>query len=315
MKVLLSITVLLAFVLTSCANIPANMQENTPLAPPVSDQGDTSPENVSENTVEVVGGDEEALREFIRQWAVPGYSSGGSQDIIIYIGSTPNDMPYDVPVPEGSRIVGSVTGTWADYMLIFDSDLTAESIHEFYGQALIDKGWKEAPNMQGGGFTGQSYSYETYCYGENEAVLSVETPSIFTEKTSLRLTLDISPDSPMCNTDPNAGPPYMSVIPELRAPLGITVQGTGAGSSDRDANMTANLKGNLSAAELIDSYNEQLLAAGWELQNASEGEGAAWSNWAFTDEQGTSWFGALMVMEASPENNTLFAFVSIEKTR
>ena len=169
--------------------------------------------------------------------------------------------------------------------------------------------------MQGGGFTSQSNLYKSYCYKENEAFLSVETPSISAEKTSIRLNLDISPDSYACNPDASYGASYMNLIPALNAPTGVAVQGTGAGSSDRDANVTATLKGNLSAAEVAEFYNEQLRAAGWEMQNENQGEGAAWSNWTFQDEQGTDWFGALMVLESSAENETLFAFVSIEKNK
>jgi hypothetical protein len=235
MKYLCAAITLLTLVLSSCANVPANVQENTL----------TATEAASAGSIEVVGGDEEALREFIRQWAVPSYSDGSSQGITVYIGSTPNDVPYELPTPADSRTIGSITGTWADYMLIFDSNLTAESIHKFYEQSLIDQGWKEAPTMGGGGFTGQSSSYRWYCYGENEAVLGVETPSAPNKKSSIRLTLDLSPDPHMCSADPNYGSTPISVIPELKAPKGISVQGTGAGSSDRDAQVTANLKGDL----------------------------------------------------------------------
>lgn len=305
MKRLLTAITFLTFFLSSCANVPASIQEDTP----------TATEAALAGSIEVVGGDEEALREFIRQWAIPAYPDGSSQAITVYIGSTPKDVPYELPTPKDSRIIGSITGTWVDYLLIFDSNLTAESIHEFYEQSLIEKGWKEAPTMQGGGFTDQSSPYKWYCYGKNEAVLGVETPSAPSEKSSIRLTLDISPDPHMCNPDPNQGSIYISMIPELRAPQGVAVQGTGAGSSDRDAQVTANLKGDLSAAEVVKFYDEQLLAAGWEMQNAAEGEGAAWSQWTFQDEQGNNWIGALMVMEASAESNTLFAYVSIEKSK
>jgi hypothetical protein len=56
-----------------------------------------------------------------------------------------------------------------------------------------------------------------------------------------------------------------------------------------------------------------LVAAGWEMQSENQGEGAAWSNWSFLDEQGTDWIGALMVVEVSSESNALFATVTILK--
>ena len=169
--------------------------------------------------------------------------------------------------------------------------------------------------MQGGGFTSPSDLFKGYCYGENEALLNVETPAITAAKTGLRLSLDISPDPYMCDENRNPGSDYMNIIPALRAPKGITIQGSGAGSSDRDANVSANLKGDLTAAEVADFYNEQLIAAGWELQSENQGEGAAWSRWTFQDEQGTDWSGALMVIELSTKSDGLFALVTIEKNK
>lgn len=307
MRYLSSTLVLLVFVLASCANAPSNIQQNTPAAT-------VSTQTSSENSIAIVGGNDEALREFIRQWAIP-YQAGSSQATTIYIGSTPDDIPYDLPTPDDSNIIGSVTGGWIDYLLIFNTNLTAEAVQEFYAQSLVDSGWKEAPMSSGGGFTSQPDFYKGYCYGENEAFLGVEAPSIPGETTSIRLSLDTSADPHMCNADPNYGSLYVNVIPELHAPKGVSVQGTGAGSSDRDAHVSANLKGNLTAAEAADFYNEQLSAAGWEMQNASQGEGAAWSQWRFEDEQGTHWIGALMVVELPAESNSLYALMTIEKNK
>lgn len=308
---------LLAFILCSCASIPVSGGEITsPENISVqSTEENASTETNSETSIEVIGGDEESLREFIRQWIVPiyPYPDGTSQDVTVYIGSTPKDVPYELPTPDDARIIGSITGNWFDYMLIYDTSLTADAVHDFYAQALAGKGWKEAPMGQGSGFTSQSDLFKGYCYGENEAYLNVETPTISAETTGIRLSLDVSPDSYACNAPPNTGTSHENLIPRLEAPKGVFVQGGGAGSSDRDANISANLTGDLSAAEIAAFYNEQLLAAGWNMQDGGDGEGAAWSRWAFQDDEGTDWSGALMVVEVSTESNTLFAIVTIEK--
>ena len=315
MKCLMLAITLLTFVLSSCASIPAAVQENTPAG---NSSVQITEENVateasSGSSIEVVGGDEESLREFIRQWIGPVYPDGTSQDITVYIGSTPDDMPYDLPTPDDARVIGSMTGNWFDYMLIFDTSLTAEAVQDFYAQALVDKGWKEAPMSQGSGFTSQSNSYKGYCFGENEAYLNVETPSISADATGIRLNLDVTPDSYVCNANPNMGVSYENLIPQLEAPKGVFVQGAGAGSSDQDANISANLKGDVAAAEAAEFYNNQLLAAGWNMQNSGAGEGAAWSRWTFQDDKGTDWIGALMVVEVSTESDALFALVTIGK--
>jgi len=324
MKYLFSISAVLAFVLSSCINVPESAQENTPTATAFAeDLQESTPaetntgEDVSTNSIEIVGGNEESLREFIKQWLVPVYPDGSSQDMTVYIGSMPKDQPYDLPTPDDVRIIGSITGSWVDYMLIFDTSLSSKSIHEFYAQNLTDKGWHAAPMNQGqGGFVSQSDLYSGYCHEDDDAFLSVETPSISNEKTSIRLNLDISPNPYNCDAAAvSSGYSYEKLIPQLEAPNGTLIQSGGAGSSDHDAEVTASLQSDLSPVELVDFYNQQLLTSGWKMQNSGTGEGAAWSHWTFTDEQGTNWLGSLIVLKASVNSDRLFALLRIEKDK
>ncbi len=329
MKYLFSISAVLAFGLSSCINVPENVQENTPAATAFAeDLQESTPaetntgENVPTNSIEIVGGNEESLREFIKQWLIPVYTDGSSQDMTVYIGSMPKDLPYDLPVPNDARMIGSITGSGVDYMLIFDTSLSSKSIHEFYAQTLTDKGWHEAPTNQGqGGFVSQVDLYRGYCH-EDDAFLSVETPSISNERTSIRLNLDNSP--PLYSCDPAAissGSLYEKHIPQLKAPSGTMIQNGGASSSDHDAEVTAHLQSDLSPVQLVEFYNKQLLASGWEMQDSgnvqasSNGEGAAWSHWVFTDEQEANWLGSLIVVKTSANSDRLFALLRIEKDK
>lgn len=188
MKHLLTVITLLTLVLSGCTNIAESVQENTPTLTatvlventPENAPTETIPaEGISEKSIEIVGGNEKSLREFINQWLIPVYPDGSSQDITVYISSMPKDIPYDLPTPDDARIIGSITGNWADYLLIFDTSLTSKSIHEFYAQSLIEKGWHEAPTNQGqSGFISQSDLYSGYCYENDAAFLSIETPSL-----------------------------------------------------------------------------------------------------------------------------------------
>lgn len=270
----------------------------------------------SDISIEVVGGDEATLRDFITQWFVPVFPDSSVHEIKVYIASTPKDIPYELPIPDNANIVGTVTGNWVDYLLIMDTNLTPQSVNEFYTTSLIEKGWHEAPTNQGqGGFIYQSDLYSGYCYGDGEAFLSVETPQISDKKTSVRLSLDITPDIYMCNPDSTGyGYLHADLIPELNAPSGAIIQGSSSGGSDRDAEVTASLKSTLSAAEVIEFYNKQLLEVGWSMKNNDSGEGAAWSNWTFKDKDGKDWIGTLIVIKAS-ENNTLFALLRIEQSK
>jgi hypothetical protein len=93
------------------------------------------------------------------------------------------------------------------------------------------------------------------------------------------------------------------------------VQGGGAGMSDRDAEVSASLESDLSTAELLDYYNQQLLDAGWTMQNSDDGEGGAWSQWTLQDDQGKEWLGSLIIVKSSPDSNSLYALLRIEKTK
>jgi hypothetical protein len=91
------------------------------------------------------------------------------------------------------------------------------------------------------------------------------------------------------------------------------VQGGGSGMSDRDAENSASPKSHLSTAELLELYNQQLVDAGWKMQNSDDGEGGAWSQWTLKDEQGRNWLGSLIVVKSSPNSNSLYALLRIEK--
>lgn len=307
MKHLFAVTSL-ALLLTSCTNSTNATQKSAPSQsfPPKS-----SPSSV----IEVVGGNEESLREFISRWLTPFYPSETSQNITIYIGSLPKDIPFDLPMPSDTRIIGSVTGYGGvDYLLILDIGLSTEAAQNFYAQSVIGRGWRKAPSPQNQGFISQPVSYKGYCYGDNEAFLSVEALPLPDGNTNLHLSLDTSPESYMCQGDASSyGPPHADLMPVLQAPEGVFVQGGSSGGGDSDAEISANLKTKLSAAELAKYYNEQLQTAGWEIQNSGDGEGAAWSTWTFKDQQGKTWSGTLIVIGTTSSNDSRYALLRIEK--
>ena len=323
MKYLIGILIVFTLVLSACGNIIPSQQgiaqtEPTPAEEmqQVTSAGSDAVQNGSEIKVEVVGGDEASLREFIRQWMTPGGYPGSSiEDMTVYIGSTPENSPYDLPVPPNVRIIGSITGGWVDYQLLYDSDLDSKTINEFYSKNLMDKGWQLAPTNQGqGGFVSQSDQYHYYCQKDGNAYLTVETPSMAEGKTGIRLTLDTNPDPHMCDASAaGTGYSHDKLLPQLKAPEGTFVQGGGAGMSDRDAESSASLSSKLSTGELLEIYNQQLVDAGWEMQNSGSGEGGAWSQWTLKDEQGKDWLGSLIIVKSSPDSDSLYAVVRIEK--
>jgi len=209
MKFCLPALTLLILVLSGCSNEPATVEDDTPIiietepSPPVNPSTRTSSQNPSGSE----GENEEAVQEFIREWDLPVSSDNRYPNIAYYPGTIPKDIPYDLPTPDGARLIGSVTGSWVEYMLIFKTSLSPQAVHEFYAQALKERGWVASPVNEGGDLSANPDSpfYRAYCYGDHEASLGVETKSLSLKRisTSIRLYLDTTSSSTPCNADPN----------------------------------------------------------------------------------------------------------------
>jgi hypothetical protein len=125
-------------------------------------------------TVEIIGGDEESLREFIQRWLTPVYPGAPEGETRVWIGELPDDLPVEIPLPEGVRVVASVRDISPFQQIILDAPQTSEEISAFYAKALSEGGWQAAPQMaSGGGFTGPADMGERYCLQEDEAYLEV----------------------------------------------------------------------------------------------------------------------------------------------
>ena len=108
----------------------------------------------------------------------------------------PKNFPYDLPLPNDANIVGSIAGYSAEYVLLFDTNLTPEAIQEFYAAALVEKGWHVAPTIpELRGFISQADIYSVYCTQEYKSSLRVETPFVSEFKRGIRLSLDTASDN------------------------------------------------------------------------------------------------------------------------
>lgn len=266
--------------------------------------------------VEIIGGDEESLREFIQRYFSPIYPGSGEDERKILIGSLPDDLPIDLPLPEGAQVVASVQEPSAFTQVILDASQTPEEVEAFYTQSLSELGWQPAPEHQpGGGFVSSGDLGGRFCLGDGDAYLEVGSLEMPDGLTDVRLTLQAPVKYFPCQ-EQDAG--YMDagsrIIPSLEAPQGVQIPSSGAGSSsDGSAYNTADLETNLSIDELLMHYNAQMEQAGWELVDQGTSEVVAWSAWNLIDEKGDKWGGNLIVMENRLGSDRRVAIVSVEK--
>lgn len=318
MKQFYTIITLLVLIMASCISAQPNTIPESPTATAfVEITKESTPVTVqqtaeNENRIEVTGGDEEALRKFISLWFEPVYPTGSTQKPAVFIGNLPQDIPLEIPLPNDASIIGSVTGYPIEYSIILSTSQSPETIQEFYEDSLIEKGWHDAPIQ--GGFGYEKNLFSGYCYKENSAFLQVETAMISDTKTAIRLGLDMEPEAYRCDSGTYIGPTYMNLIPILHAPNGVMVTGNGSGGgSDTDGSITMTLQGDISETLVMENYAHQLTTAGWKMKTTASSDGVAWSNWAFSDENGGGWTGTLIVNKSSPDSNTLFALLRVSK--
>ncbi|HEY5573917.1 MAG TPA: hypothetical protein VIK64_12930 [Anaerolineales bacterium] len=262
--------------------------------------------------VEIIGGSEAELREFVQRWFSNVYPGAPATDTMIYLGSLPQDPPLDLPMPEDARIIASITGHYIDMEVIFDTSLTSEEVKDFYRDALAAAGWEAPPEeSQGGGFVpagGQGFSL---CL-EDEASLYLTALDRPEAPTDVRLNLNTSTEGFECG---RRGPEYYDrggeLIPSLETPAGVEMRGGGMSTGDNEADVSATLKTEMAATELADNYYPQLEAAGWQmLDNASAG-GAAWSTWSIEDDRGDVWGGTFVIIETPLADDARFALFRI----
>ncbi len=266
--------------------------------------------------VEINGGDEAALREFIQRYLTPVYPGAPAGDTKVWIGKLPDDLPVEVPMPEGARIVASVQQPQPFTQIILDVPMTPEEITAFYAKALSGKGWQPAPQVSpGGGFVGPADVVERYCSKEGEAYVEIWSQERAGGPTDVRLNLTAPADSHMCQEQgPQSMDQGMSLIPSLKAPSGAQMTGGGAGSSgDGSAYSSTDMETSLTAEELLAHYNAQLKEAGWELVDQGLTDVVGWSTWKLKDKDGKAWGGTLMVMEKRQFSDRRFALVSVER--
>lgn len=304
------ILVVLFFLLAGCAG-----QEQGEVVP------SKEPVTEDEATSLVIGGDEEALREFIDRFIKPAYNGSFYGERLVLIEKLPEDLPFDLPLPEDHRIIGSVIqgSVYGGPQIILDVGLSPEEVMEFYDAELTGDEWRVAPDPGLRGFRDGQYLGKSFCYNEDEAYLTINPVEMETGMTSLRVHIDMDSEGQYtpCNNSYFGGSGYEiwhGLIPDLVVP-GIRIQesSTGGVGSGEEQHVTANFKTSLSAEEIISRYNEQLIEAGWEMVGENNLANFSFSQWQIVDGNDEEWSGLLVVIGQEHASDKYFAMVQIIK--
>ena len=234
------------------------------------------------------------------------------------IGLLPEDLPFELPIPESSRIIGSsVRGDPAGTEIILDVPLNSEEVINFYQDVLIEDGWLVPPEEPyGAGFVSELWPSNTFCYNDDEVVLYLSVVEIPDEPTDVRINIQSPAQHSPCDPE---GMHWMDesygLIPTLTSPPGAMVQSGGSGSGQDDASVTATLITDLTAEDLANHYGVQLSEAGWTAGERGTSEQVSWSSWTIKDEDGDEWGGVLIILEGSTDPEKRYAWFQIDKVR
>jgi len=228
-----------------------------------------------------------------RMLTFPGFPPGNV--ITILPGKLPPDLPFEVPVPDGAKVIGSLIWPEDKYeqiQIFLDVPEKPEKIIEFYRNRMKKAGWNEPESSyEGLGFssTPSMPQLAFFCQYEQEGpVLGITVFTSDGEKPAdVRLNLNTNPKVPVCHEFYYEQPESTKdVLPLLLAPEGAVWKGGGGGGGGNVRHLYTVLETELGLVELETHYRDQLIETGWELKEKGSSGPIAWSTWSFSDEFG-----------------------------
>lgn len=250
----------------------------------------------------------EELATRLLEATYPG--SGELKGAQLLPGELPQEMPADLPLPDGTRIVGSKIQEDMGIDIVLDVTLAPDEALEFYRQALTPQNWTETeiPGSDRGFVPGDPSL--TFCQGRKKASLTV-TAHPQDNGSDLRLSFITDIDSSPCSW---AGgyDDWLKPIPKLPTPLGAKQSSENYMGFGSNAAVLATLETDMNSSSLANYYGDLLQAANWTLKGEVQSRPSSWSTWSIEDEEGILWKGILMALDL-PGNESQ-SFVLVEAT-
>ncbi len=208
------------------------------------------------------------------------------------------DMPLDLPIPEGARIVTNEIEEETGILVILDVPLTPELTLDFYRERLASQNWTviEIPGMNQG-FVEQGVFNKAFCQGlKNSSMALTATPQ--ENGTYLSMSIMSDPDYSFCSQGPSFFGDWLNPIPMLTIPNGTMMFNPNSmGGPNSTQAVSATLETEMNSSSLTAYYADQLKAANWTMMSEGESGLSSWSIWSIEDENGRAWQGFLVALE------------------
>jgi len=239
----------------------------------------------------------------LRLATYPGDSR--TQNAQLLPGQLPDQLPVDIPFPEGSRVLGSLIRNPESIDMLLDTHLSPEHVLTFYTERMQAAGWQTTDIYRphrGGFMSSGSRSRggnEIFYQGLRDPALTVNAFPGRGNVTDVRLNLEMN--SPF----PPGPPPHLrgrpsrnnlSLLPGVDAPEGAIQGGGSAGSSPNSAHSDATLVTHTDLSTLAAHYKTQLEQAGCVLTEEGQNGPLAWNTWTLKEDD-EQWHGFFMILK------------------
>jgi hypothetical protein len=208
------------------------------------------------------------------------------------------EMPLDLPIPDGARIVANEIEEETGILVILDVPMTPDQTLDFYRQHFASQNWTEIeiPGMCRG-FEEPGVSSTNFCQGLKNSSLAL-TANPQENGTSLFMSIMSDPDYSFCSQDPSLFGDWRNPIPTLTIPNGTMMFNPNSMSGPNSTQaVSATLETEMNSSSLMVHYADQLKAANWTMVGEGESGVSSWSSWSIEDEDGLAWQGFLVALE------------------
>jgi hypothetical protein len=249
-------------------------------------------------TAQVIGGDEAALRELLAR-SLASYPAYEGSESTVHVGSLPDNLPFELNLPDDTQVIGSVQrGESSPTEIFIDVPQSPENVITFFEESFSGDDWRLVDGFPGGGFTTMPSDSAFYCSETFDALVNISAFGYGDAMSDTRLY--VSPAEPYLCSEADGSvtqDPYR-LLPQLQTPEGVTLlQGGGGGGGSGPGFQSVStqaylLSDDLSLSDIMDAYNEQLEAFGWQPVGQESGDKLGWSGWTVASD-GKTWNGIL----------------------
>ena len=245
----------------------------------------------------------------------------------LFVGQLPDGLPVELPMLQGSRVIGSRARSAKHLDIVLDVPLPPEQALAFYKEQLLAAGWNEPEQAmhtpRHGGFVHSSLLARQhnalFCKGLHGPALNVIALLEQDGFTDVRLNLNLDERESPCGQSTRMarmqrlhGRAGEQLIPPLIPPANAHQRGGSGGGGDDSWYSTATLETDVDLGTLARHYSTQLEQAGWARTDEGTSGPAAWHIWTFQDEDNEPWYGMFFMLKTPGKEREYFLYIRVE---